>query len=323
MIPLVMLISVLSLAFAVYLAREVLAADEGTPQMQEIAGAIKEGAEAFLRRQNATIFVIGLGVAVLIFVLYAFVRPPNPNDPATPFNMALATTLAFCFGALCSGVSGYVGMFVSIRANLRTASAVRSSLNRALQIAIRGGAVSGLFVVAMSLLGVGGLFVLLSAFGVAEEKIPLLIVGYGFGASLVALFAQLGGGIYTNAADVRADLVRTDENEDPMSALNRGYYVAAGLALIGFGVASRWLLYVHERPLAWLHFFACGLIGIATSQAFVYITQYYTEYRYRPVREIAAAAQTGPATTIITGMSVALECTAIPTIVISLAILGS
>src|SRR5205814_1055792 len=115
----------------------------------------------------------------------------------------------------------------------------------------------------------------------------------------------------------------TDENGDPMSALNRGCSVAAGLALIGFGVATRWLLYVHERPLAWLHFFACGLIGIATSQAFVYITQYYTEYRYRPVREIAAAAQTGPATTIITGMSVALECTAIPTIVISLAILGS
>ncbi len=417
MIPLVMLISVLSLAFAVYLAREVLAADEGTPQMQEIAGAIKEGAEAFLRRQNATIFGIGLGVAALIFVLYAFVRPPNPNDPTTPFNMALATTLAFCFGALCSGVSGYVGMFVSIRANLRTASAVRSSLNRALQLALRGGAVSGLFVVAMSLLGVGGLFVALRAFGVADEKIPLLIVGYGFGASLVALFAQLGGGIYTKAADVGADLVgkveagipeddprnpaviadlvgdnvgdcagrgadlfestaaenigamilgaglataaatsgvhfaaglpgvmlfplvarafgliasivgvmavRTDESEDPMSALNRGYYIAAGLALLGFGVATHWLLNAPERPHAWLHFFACGLVGIATSQAFVYITQYYTEYRYRPVREIAAAAQTGPATTIITGMSVALECTAVPTIVISLAILGS
>ena len=417
MIPLVMLISVLSLAVAVYLARQVLAADDGTPQMQEIAGAIKEGAEAFLRRQNRTIFVIGLGVAALIFVLYAFVRPPTAHDPTTPFNMALATTLAFCFGALCSGVSGYIGMFVSIRANLRTASAVRSSLNRALQLALRGGAVSGLFVVAMSLLGVGGLFVLLRAFGVAEEKIPLLIVGYGFGASLVALFAQLGGGIYTKAADVGADLVgkveagipeddprnpavvadlvgdnvgdcagrgadlfestaaenigamilgaglataargmgvhfaegmlgvmlfplvarafglvasiagvmavRTDEHEDPMSALNRGYYIAAGLAFLGFAVATRWLLHAPERPLAWLHFLACGVIGIATAQAFVYITQYYTEYRYRPVREIASAARTGPATTIITGMSVALECTAIPTIVISLAILGS
>ncbi|HLY36882.1 MAG TPA: sodium/proton-translocating pyrophosphatase, partial [Candidatus Binatia bacterium] len=204
---LVLIISLVSLAFAVYLARQVLAADEGTPQMQEIAAAIKEGAEAFLRRQNSTIFAIGIGVAVLIFVLYAFVRPPTIHDPTTPFNMAIATTLAFVFGAFCSGISGYIGMFVSIRANLRTASAVRTSLNSALQIALRGGAVSGLFVVAMSLLGVGGLFAVLRAFGVADEKIPLLIVGYGFGASLVALFAQLGGGIYTKAADVGADLV--------------------------------------------------------------------------------------------------------------------
>src|SRR5881628_3252672 len=105
MIPLVMLISLFSLGFAVYLARYVLAADEGTPQMQAIAAAIKEG--AFLRRQNRTILAIGLGVAALIFVLYAFVRPPTPHDPATPFNMAVATTLAFMFGALCSGVAGY------------------------------------------------------------------------------------------------------------------------------------------------------------------------------------------------------------------------
>jgi K(+)-stimulated pyrophosphate-energized sodium pump len=412
---LVLLISVFSLAFAVYLARMVLNAEDGTPEMQQIANAIKEGAEAFLRRQNRTIFVIGIVVAALIFALYAFVRPPTEHDPTTPFNMAVATTLAFVFGALCSGVSGYIGMFVSIRANVRSASAVRTNLNRALQIALRGGAVSGLFVVAMSLLGVGGLFALLRAFGVPAEKIPLLIVGYGFGASLVALFAQLGGGIYTKAADVGADLVgkveagipeddprnpaviadlvgdnvgdcagrgadlfestaaenigamilgaglataairagvhfnvlsvmlfplvarafgliasivgimivRTDEQEDPMSALNRGYYVAAFLAMCGFAIATRWLLNAPERPNAWLLFLCCGIIGILTSQAFVFITQYYTEYRYRPVREIAESAQTGPATTIITGMAVALECTAIPIIVISIAILGS
>src|SRR2546425_8551151 len=211
MILLVMLISVLSLGFAVFLARQVLAADTGTPQMQDIAAAIKEGAEAFLRRQNRTIAMIGLGVAALIFILYAAVRPPNPNDPTTTFNMAVATTLGFLLGAVCSGIAGYVGMFVSIRANLRTASAVRSSLNRALQIALRGGAVSGLFVVAMSLLGVGALFFI---FGgrtdmAAEElqRVTLQIVGFGFGASFVALFAQLGGGIYTKAADVGADLV--------------------------------------------------------------------------------------------------------------------
>src|SRR5262249_837463 len=149
MIPLVMIISVLSLAFAVYLARQVLAAAEGTPQIQEIGGAIKEGAEAFLRRQNATILVIGIGVAVLIFILYAFVRPPTEHDPTTPFNMAIATTLAFCFGALCSGVSGYIGMFVSIRANVRSASALRTDLHRWPQIARRRGAVSGVFVVCM------------------------------------------------------------------------------------------------------------------------------------------------------------------------------
>src|SRR5438876_1834242 len=420
MIPLVMLISVLSLAFAVYLAREVLAADEGTPQMQEIAGAIKEGAEAFLRRQNATIFVIGLGVAALIFVLYAFVRPPNPNDPTTPFNMALATTLAFCFGALCSGVSGYVGMFVSIRANLRTASAVRSSLNRALQLALRGGAVSGLFVVAMSLLGVGGLFVGLRAFGVAEEKIPLLIVGYGFGASLVALFAQLGGGIYTKAADVGADLVgkveagipeddprnpaviadlvgdnvgdcagrgadlfestaaenigamvlgvvlfpwfgvlgvlfplvarsfgvlasivgvyvvRAREDEAPMGALNRGYLVTTLLAAVLFGFAAWAMLEpagadvdpsVPGVQLAssetWLFYWLCGIAGMVTAFLYVWITQYYTEARYRPVKEIARASETGPATNIISGFSVGLEATWLPVLVVVSALLIS
>src|SRR5436189_2079974 len=417
LIPLVLGLSVLALAVAVGLARWVLGQDNGTPQMRTVSDAIQEGAAAFLRRQYRTIFSLSVVLAVLIFVLYAFFRTPHPGEPSAT-TMALWTTLSFVLGAVCSGIAGLIGMFVAVRANIRTASAARSSLNRALQIALRGGAVSGLFVVAMSLLGVGGLYTIVHAANVVPpEKIPLMIVGYGFGASFVALFAQLGGGIYTKAADVGADLVgkveagipeddprnpaviadlvgdnvadcpgrgadlfestaaenigamilgaglataaratnihfaadmlgvmlfplvarafgliasivgvmavRTDENEDPMSALNRGYYVAAGLALIGFGVATRWLLYVHERPLAWLHFFACGLIGIATSQAFVYITQYYTEYRYRPVREIAAAAQTGPATTIITGMSVALECTAVPTIVISLAILGS
>src|SRR5207247_2481969 len=117
--------------------------------------------------------------------------------------------------------------------------------------------------------------------------------------------------------------VGTGANADPMSALSRGYHIAPGLAPLGFGAATRCLVNAPERPLAWLHFFACGLVGIATSQAFVYITQYYTEYRYRPVREIAEACQTGAATNIITGMAVALECTAVPTIVISLAIVGS
>jgi K(+)-stimulated pyrophosphate-energized sodium pump len=118
-------------------------------------------------------------------------------------------------------------------------------------------------------------------------------------------------------------VVRTGEDRDPMEALNRGYYVTSLLVAIGFFVASAWLLQSERAPDAWLYFFFCGVVGIATSIAFVYITQYYTEYRYRPVRSIAEASQTGAATNVITGFAVALECTALPVLVVSAAILVS
>jgi K(+)-stimulated pyrophosphate-energized sodium pump len=412
MILLVIAISCLSLLFAVYLARYVVQREMGTEKMQEISNAIKEGAEAFLSRQNRTIVTLAAVLAVLIFVLYAYVRTPNPADPVPPVQLAFWTTFSFVLGALCSVTAGYIGMWVSIRANIRTAAAVRSSLNEGLRIALRGGAVSGLFVVAMSLLGVGGLYALLDFLGHDPQKIPFTIVGYGFGASFVALFAQLGGGIYTKAADVGADLVgkveagipeddprnpaviadlvgdnvgdcagrgadlfestaaenigamilgvglypyfglkgilfplvarafgliasiigvvivKTEEKGDPMAALNRGYYVTSLLAMGGFFVATKWLLAVDPAThsgaeSAWFYFFLCGVIGIVMAQAFVYITQYYTEYKYRPVKTIAEASQTGPATNIIAGVAVGLECTAIPVLVISAAIIAS
>jgi len=412
MISFVIVISFLSLAFAVYLARYVMQRETGTPRMLEISNAIKEGAEAFLSRQNRTIASFSAVLAALIFILYAYFRTPSPADPVPPLQMAFWTTFAFVLGAVCSVIAGYVGMWVSIRANIRTAAAVRTSLNDGLQIAMRGGAVSGLFVVAMSLLGVGGLFALLEVLGQDPQKIPFTIVGFGFGASFVALFAQLGGGIYTKAADVGADLVgkveagipeddprnpaviadlvgdnvgdcagrgadlfestaaenigamilgvglypffglkgilfplvarafgllasivgvmvvRCREDEDPMRALNRGYYVTSILAALGFMAASYTMLQVDpgkypDATSAWLYFFLCGVIGILMAQAFVYITQYYTESKFRPVKEIAEASQTGPATNIITGVAVGLECTAVPVIVISIAILGA
>ena len=398
-------VSALSLIVAVVFARQVIGADTGTAAMQQIAGAIKEGAEAFMKRQYRTIYTLSILLAVLIFIFY--------YASGKGLELSLKTVISFFAGAICSGLAGFSGMFVSIRANLRAAAAAKRSLNDALQMALRGGAVTGLSVVALSLLGVGLLFI---AFGgmAHPDQVPFQIVGFGFGASFVALFAQLGGGIYTKAADVGADLVgkveagipeddqrnpaviadlvgdnvgdcagrgadlfestaaesigavilaaalftrfkglspeaavtaiffpfvtpafgllasivgifcvrMKDEREDPMAALNRGYLITTVLAAIGFFVAVKFLLGGLPGT-NYLWFFYAGLIGMANSFLFVWITQYYTEYRYRPVHEIAESSVTGSATNIIAGLAVGMESTALPVVAISASILGS
>src|SRR5690348_841906 len=421
LIALVLGISVLALTVAWGLRGYVLRQDNGTPDMRKISDAIQEGAEAFPRRQIRMIVTLTIALGVLIYVLYAFFRKPHPGEPAAA-TLALTTTLSFLFGALCSGVAGVIGMYVAVRANIRTASAARSSLNKALQIALRGGAVSGLFVVAMSLFGVSLLYTILDLLHFEPTKIPLMIVGYGFGASFVALFAQLGGGIYTKAADVGADLVGKveagipegdprnpaviadlvgdnvgdcagrgadlfestaaenigamilgvglylatrdlgwilfplvvrafgliasaigllwvrpsvvvepdkaagrDPGEIAMRQLNIGYWITCALSVMGVFAGSYLLL---NSPTvtgnygipAWIWFGLAGAVGILLSVAFVYITQYYTAGTWRPVREIAAATLTGPATTIITGIAIAFECTALPVLAICVAL---
>jgi K(+)-stimulated pyrophosphate-energized sodium pump len=421
LLTLIISISVFGLLAAWWLARWVMAKGTGSEAMQKISNAIKEGAEAFLRRQNRTILLLAVVVAAMLFLGYGVIRAHREFDPvSSSIEFALWITVSFVLGALCSVIAGYVGMWVSIRSNIRTATAALTSLNDALRIALRGGAVSGLLVVAMSLLGVGGLYAIVANVShVDPTKIPLLIVGYGFGASFVALFAQLGGGIYTKAADVGADLVgkveagipeddprnpaviadlvgdnvgdcagrgadlfestaaenigamilgaslatmaekqgftfsagiigvmmfplvarafgiiasivgimmvKLDKEEkmDPMDALNRGYYIAVILAMIAFGGTTYWLLDSPQAPNAWWHFFLCGMIGVLTSVAFVYITQYYTEYKYAPVQRIAEASVTGPATNIIAGIGVGFECVWMPTLVMGGALLGS
>ncbi|MGH9785791.1 MAG: sodium/proton-translocating pyrophosphatase, partial [Terriglobia bacterium] len=134
-------ISILGLLFAVYLIRDVLRRDTGSQSMQVISDAIKVGAEAFLRRMNRTIATLAVALAALIYILYAFVRSSNEHDPASPGDLALWTTLSFLFGAACSVASGYMGMWVAIRANIRTAAAATRDMNSALQTALRGGAV--------------------------------------------------------------------------------------------------------------------------------------------------------------------------------------
>jgi K(+)-stimulated pyrophosphate-energized sodium pump len=219
--PVVLLCGLLAVAFAAYLARDVLSRDKGTPGMQEVAGMIFEGAMAFLQRQYRTIAIFAVIASLLLGVLLGWL---SGNQ-----ELAVKTSIAFLLGAFCSGLAGFIGMYVAVQANVRTAAAAQRSLKEAIVVSLRGGAVSGFLVVALSLLGVLGVFTLFGGFNPGTNRldagvavVPFQIVGFGFGASFVALFAQLGGGIYTKAADVGADLVGKVEagipEDDPRNA---------------------------------------------------------------------------------------------------------
>lgn len=420
-------ICVCSFFFSIYLMKWVLAKDEGPPEMVQISEAIRDGAEGFFRTQYGTISKMALVLALVILSIYLF-RTSTPQQESSGLGRsasAFVTVAAFLLGAVCSGVAGYVGMWVSVRANVRVSSAARRSAREALQIAVRAGGLSAIIVVGMAVLGVTILYATFYVWlGVGSPgsmkvtDLPLLLVGYGFGASFVALFAQLGGGIYTKAADVGADLVGKVEQgipeddprnpaviadlvgdnvgdcaargadlfesiaaeiisamilggtmaqrckiedpsgfilfplvvhsfdlvvssvgilsirgtrdagakvpiEDPMAILQKGYSVTIILAVLTFGMSTRWLLYTEQAPSAWLNFSLCGLVGIITAYLFVWITKYYTDYKHEPVRLLALSSSTGHGTNIIAGVSLGLESTALPVIVISIAIISA
>jgi K(+)-stimulated pyrophosphate-energized sodium pump len=388
--------------------------------MQEIGGMIFEGAMAFLSRQYRTIAIFAVLTAVLIGLVVGAISEGVKDIILEEGEVAygevevgqwtegLMTSIAFLVGAFCSGLAGYIGMFIAVRSNVRTAAAAQRSLKDAIVVSLRGGAVSGFLVVALSLIGVSSIFFIYSdVLGYPRTIAPFLIVGFGFGASFVALFAQLGGGIYTKAADVGADLVgkveagipeddprnagvvadlvgdnvgdcagrgadlfesmsaenigamilgvaiytvtgqiewimfplvlrsfgvfatiaglssvpmfvKDDGRQNPMTPLNYGFYVVSILSVVGLGITTYVLL-----DDAWYWFFACGLVGIATGIAFVYITQYYTAGSWRPVKEIADASRTGPATNMIIGTAVGFETTAATALTIGTALVAS
>ncbi|KTB49059.1 sodium-translocating pyrophosphatase [Dehalogenimonas alkenigignens] len=386
---LVPVISLVTVLFIVYLARFVLAKDTGTPKMREVGDMIFEGAWAFLNRQYRTIGILSIFVAVAVGAIVGLLSGENTPGDVGQAGIMWRTGVAFLVGAICSGISGFAGMYIAVKSNVRCAAAAQRSWREAIDVAMRGGAVSGFLITTLSLIGVTAIFF---AFGGNSEPeiAPHLIVGFGFGASFVALFAQLGGGIYTKAADMGADLVgkveagipeddsrnaaviadlvgdnvgdcagrgadlfestaaenigamilgasvyaitgdvawiifplvvrafglvasmigllivKAKEEEDPMAALNRGYWMSIVLSAIGMVITVTIML-----DNFWLA--AAGLVGILASVAILYITQYYTDTKYKPVKDLAQASRTGSATNIVGGIAIGFE-TALPT----------
>ena len=372
--------AVLAIAYGGYLIKWVLEKSDGNEKMKEIASAIQEGAKAYLNRQYKTIFI----VAVLVFAILLF-------------TLGINTAFGFLIGAFASALAGYIGMNISVRANVRTTEAARKGMREALDVAVKGGAVTGFLVVGLALLVV-------TLFWIFTHDAKAL-VGLGFGGSLISVFARLGGGIYTKGADVGADLVGKVEagipEDDPrnpaviadnvgdnvgdcagmaadlfetyavtavavillgtlvfkdfenaiyfplviggvsiiasiigsffiklgkskniMSALYKGLIVSAGVSAIAFYFVTQKLmvgngLYTPEK----LYF--ASLIGLAVTAGMVVITEYYTSTKYKPVKSIAKASESGHGTNIITGLAVSMKSTALPVILIAVGIVTS
>jgi len=373
-----------ALGYIVYVTMNINRQPIETERMKEIYNAIRIGSKAYIRRQYTTITIVMVILAAVFYMtIDGFGRFPY-------------VAFAFLLGAACSLVSGYIGMDTATRSNARTTTIARKSVREALIFAFDGGMVIGLCVVGLSLLAVTGLYYL---YGGDPHLTPSLIVGLGFGASLAALFAQLGGGIYTKAADVGADLVGKIEagipEDDPRNpaviADNVGDNVGdaagreadlfeshtgenIGSMIIGVAIFSitKNIYFVlfpligtaiailatiisipvikltkSKDPLAPLRnglisvtvlsaislFFAvtymfndlnlylATLTGLVASVLMYFITEYYTSSKHRPVREIAESSTAGPGVTLISGLSVGLECTALPIITLSIALL--
>ncbi len=375
--------ALLALAVGFYLMKGVLAADKGTPKMQEIALAIQEGAMAYLKRQFRTIGFILIPLVIIVFVTSTEVLKPDDTAALSFVESGIFRTLAFLAGCIMSGLTGFIGMGLAVRGNVRTAAAAKSgSLPAALKVAFRTGGVAGMFTVGLGLLGATVIILIF------QNTSSAILIGFGFGGSLLALFLRVGGGIFTKAADVGADLVgkveagipeddprnpatiadnvgdnvgdcagmaadlfesyevtlvasiilgvaafasigenpalglvfpvvaravgvlasivgifavkATDKDKSAMAPINRGFLTAGLLTVVGTFLVA--YFYVGNLRVFW-----AVVSGLVLAQVASRLTEYFTSTETAPVREIAAATRTGPATTVLSGISSGLE----------------
>ncbi len=389
--------ALLALAVGAFLVRSVLDADTGTDKMREIAAAIQEGALAYLKRQFRTIGLIVIPLAVVVFVTSTEVLKPDGEVALSFFESGLFRTLAFIAGCIMSGLTGFIGMSLAVRGNVRTAAAARSgSMPAALEVAFRTGGVAGMFTVGLGLLGATVIIMIF------QNTSSAILIGFGFGGSLLALFLRVGGGIFTKAADVGADLVgkveagipeddprnpatiadnvgdnvgdcagmasdlfesyevtlvasiilgvaafdsiganpalglifpvaaraigvlasivgvfavrATDKDKSAMAPINRGFFTASILTIIGVAIVA--FTYIGDAGSegapdyvsnVGARMFGAVVVGLVLAQAVSRLTEYFTSTEHTPVRDIAQAARTGPATTVLSGISSGLE----------------
>jgi len=375
-------VGITAIAFAAALTYKILRYPAGDEKMQEIAKAIQIGAKTYLNRQYRTIVVVAVVVAALI-----------------GFFINMVTMVGFLVGAIASGIAGYIGMNVAVRANVRTTEAAKSGIDKAFNIAFKGGAVTGLLVVGLALLSVAGFYALTSDLAA--------LIGLALGGSLISVFARLGGGIFTKGADVGADLVGKLEagipEDDPrnpaviadnvgdnvgddagmaadlfetyavtaiaamilgslkfegvteaitlplmmggvgiiasiigiffvrlkkgsqaiMGALYKGLAASSIISLGGFWYLVRSYGDAFNSEITKNEIFLSMFIGIVITALIVVVTEYYTSTKYRPVKSIAKSSETGHGTNVIMGLSVGMEATALPVIIIAAGILAA
>ncbi|MFO6445592.1 sodium-translocating pyrophosphatase [Erythrobacter sp. NE805] len=410
-------LGVLAIVYGIVTSSQVLGASAGNARMQEIAAAIQEGAQAYLNRQYTTIAIVGVVVAAIV-----------------AFALGSTAAIGFVTGAVLSGVAGYIGMNISVRSNVRTAEAASQGLQAGLTLAFRAGAITGMLVAGLALLAIAVFFyVMVGPMGLTPSSRTVIdgLVGLAFGASLISIFARLGGGIFTKAADVGADLVGKVEagipEDDPrnpaviadnvgdnvgdcagmaadlfetyvvtvgatmvltallltglgdlllpmmalplliggvcivtsilgtyfvrlgggtnvMGAMYKGFIVTAVTSIPAIYAVMQFALGDMNTPLngvaetveaavdpvtgeavvaaattlgfTGMDLFLCALLGLAITGLIIWITEYYTGTKFRPVRSIAKASETGHGTNVIQGLAISLEATALPTLVI-------